>query len=225
MKPVHAVMLVAPLLMTPTFARAEEAAAGLASGGAEASALQNESFVAGGAPDDGRRRTVAIELTPLGLFVGHYGATLEIVPLAHHSLLLSGYYAHSDNQDPEFVPDAAGTTRPPTNTFYGVGGELGYRYYCGRLGPHGFYVGPSFIYGKYSGNLSVERKSIDYQKVGGALDIGYQSILGHVLLGLGVGVQYVYVTTQIPDQNDTFIAAPTMKGVRPRATATVGYAF
>jgi hypothetical protein len=181
-------------------------------------------FVGGGEPET--KKVAAIELTPLGLLVGHYGASIEIVPLAHHGLVLSGYYAYHQNVDPQFVEPLV-QVPPPTNTFSGVGGELGYRYYFGRLGPHGLYLGPSFLLGAYHGDIAGTTASttgVDFHDFGGAFDIGYQAIIGSLLIGLGAGVQYVYVDHALPDQND-FFNVEARAGVSPRAALTLGYGF
>ena len=51
----------------------------------------NLAFVTGGNPD-GHRSWLALELSPLGPFVGHFGGAIELVPMPHHALVLAGYY-------------------------------------------------------------------------------------------------------------------------------------
>lgn len=184
----------------------------------------------GGAPSHGR--IAAIEVTPLGLLVGHYGGSLEIVPLAqaHHGLVLSGFYAQTRAGDPQFIqPDPHNATATPTNTFRGVGGEVGYRYYFGQLGPHGLYIGPSLLLGSYSTDLrsaTFASTHMAFHDLGGAIDVGYQAILGDcILIGIGAGAQYLHVDKVIPDQGDSFANAMTQSGVRPRVALTMGYTF
>lgn len=176
--------------------------------------VESDAFVAGGASWDGAK-TVAIELTPLGLFVGHYGASIEVVPAAHHGIVLSGFYLSTSNR----APSADSTAPPITNTWRGLGGELGYRYYFGARGPHGLYLGPSLLAGSYHG------AGYDFRDLGGALDVGYQAILGPAIIGLSAGAQYVHVDHDIPEQGDLYADVHVRSAVRPRAGLTVGVAF
>jgi hypothetical protein len=189
----------------------------------------SEDVAAGGAPADGARRVVAVEITPLGLFVGHYGGALEIVPAPHHGLVLSAYYARVESGDRQFLqPDPNNPIAIPTNRYTGVGGEIGYRYYFGRLGPHGLYVGPSFLVGSYTADIAgvtAARSSVGYHDIGGALDLGYQALFGPVVVGIGAGVQYVHVDTSLPWSNDLYTEVSTRSAVRPRASFTLGVAF
>jgi hypothetical protein len=185
-----------------------------------------DDFASGGSPGGEHRHALALEVAPLGLFIGHYGASLELMLAAHHGIILSGYYASTENGDPRFVADPnVAHQQAPTNTFTGAGGELGYRYYFGNLGPHGLYFGPSLLFAGYRGRLAVARSVVDYQDFGGAIDVGYQAILDHVVLGIGIGAQYVYVNKTLPDQQDTFTNVHTASGLRPRATLSAGYVF
>lgn len=191
---------------------------------ASAAETEGDPLPGGAAPTDGTRKVAAIEVTPLGLFLGHYGAQLDVVPAPHHGIVLSGYYAHAESVDALF-PDY--TKGGPTNVYDGGGGELGYRYYFGALGPHGLYIGPSLLLGAMSADLATTttaRTHYAWHHVGGAIDVGYQSIVGPVLFGLGAGVQYVHVDRDIPSMGD-LTDIMTRSAVRPRVAVTFGYAF
>src|SRR5262245_55282625 len=76
--------------------------------------------------DEGTRfRSVALQGNPLGFAIGRYSADLEYLPEAHHALHLTpfGYYA---------LPGVS-------DRLSGFGGEIGYRWYSGTHGPHGFF--------------------------------------------------------------------------------------
>jgi len=158
---------------------------------------------------------VALEVTPLGLFVGHYGAQLEIVPLAHHGIVLSGFYMGTSTSVPAADPKAP----PTTHDWHGFGGELGYRYFVTEQGPGGLYFGPSLLVGSYRG------PGVDFRNLGGAVDVGYQAVIEHVLIGLSAGVQYVHVDKEIPADGDPSADVHTQSVVRPRVAVTFGWAF
>ena len=93
------------------------------------------------------------------------------------------------------------------------------------MGPHGLYLGPSIIMGAFRSKVSVETAAasrLNYHNVGSAIDAWNQSILGPLLIGLGVGAQYVCVDTSIPEQRSAFAAVTNRGGVRPRVNVTVG---
>jgi hypothetical protein len=76
-------------------------------------------------------KSVALQGNPLGLIIGRYSADLEYLPVPHHALHFSpvGYFA---------LPGVA-------DEITGFGAEMGYRWYSGLYGPHGFFLGASFI--------------------------------------------------------------------------------
>ena len=116
----------------------------------------------------------------------------------------------------------------PVNRFNGVGGEIGYRYYFGQLGPHGLYLGPSLLLGSYTTDLhgaTTASTHVSFQDIGGALDVGYQAIFGNLLIGMGVGVQYVHASKGLPDQSAVATDALAVSAVRPRAALTIGFTF
>ncbi len=159
-------------------------------------------------------RHFEVEVTPLSYVMRRLPALqLEIIPMSHHALELSGYHFRWITGDDS-----------NNNLFEGWGGELGYRYYFGDRGPRGVFLGPSFLLGRFDGTPKVG-DTVTFWNLGGALDLGYQALLLDRLgLGLGVGIQYTAVTEEIPRQE---LPASTIAnaGVRPRIVLSFGAAF
>lgn len=65
-------------------------------------------------------RRFAIYVNPLSLIVDRYGASIEVLLASHHAIEAGAYYVYS------------ATNADASNTFEGVGGELGYRFYLGQ---------------------------------------------------------------------------------------------
>ncbi len=166
----------------------------------------------------GRYNPVAVTWNPLGLMVGgRVSFNLEWAPVTHHVVILSPHFANA-SQDVSISPDV---TR--SNTFSGVGGEVGYRYYTGRKGMNGVFVGPSLVGGVYNANLVTGEQA--FTNFGVAADVGVQQIFfDHLALGAGVGVMYLNVSRDFGDLS----AGPSTiaeQGVKPRFLAQAGYAF
>ncbi len=171
------------------------------------------------------RRILAIEWNPLPLFtIGKLSANVVFVPVDHHALVLSPFYAWTSTA-PIYIFDDAGTpTQLPEQKFKGFGGEIGYRYYFGEGGPRGFFVGPSLILASFTATAADASKT-HFFDVGVAADAGYEVLIAdNVALSLGGGLQYVATTKSIPDQQfPARIYANS--GLRPRVLASVGWAF
>ena len=172
--------------------------------------------------DEGPRfRSIALQGNPLGFAIGRYSADIEYLPEAHHALHLTpfAYYA---------LPGVA-------DRLSGFGAEVGYRWYSGRRGPHGFFLGASFVAGEleYVHGASAPppfdlSDDTQFVELGGAIDGGYQVIvLGNLAVGVGAGAQYIVDTIQPHfefekhPRQDLFYGA----GLRPRALLSVGAAF
>lgn len=172
--------------------------------------------------DEGVRfKSVALEGNPLGLAIGRYSADLEYLPAPHHALHLSpvGYFA---------LPGVA-------DELTGGGAEMGYRWYSGLYGPHGFFVGASFIalsltyiHSALAGVPLDASEDTSFVQLGGALDAGFQVIiLGNFAAGVGLGAEYTADTLQphfeSPNRpwRDLFYGP----GLRPRALLSLGTAF
>jgi hypothetical protein len=168
--------------------------------------------------NEGDYKSMTLEVNPLGPLVGQWGAALEVVPLRHHALILSPYYF---------------TTRTgiePQNSFRGVGGEIGYRYYTGSAGPRGIFLGPSLLVGAYTAQGSATQPnapdppSIGFYNLGLAIDVGYQAVIDNFLIGIGAGAQTMYVTKTFPDQ-EWPSSVHTNSRIYPRMLLSFGYAF
>lgn len=166
----------------------------------------------------GNYHAVAVEWNPLGIFVGgRLSFQGEIVPSEHHALELSANFVHTTSDV------AIGNSATIQQTFTGAGGEVGYRYYTGRRGPNGFFVGPSFIAGLYNASLPQNEQS--FSNIGIAVDVGLQKIFfEHLVVGGGVGLQWTTVSHDFADlpTNASIIAGG---GLKPRLLLALGYAF
>jgi len=169
-----------------------------------------------GQPEEPHPFTIA--LNPLGLFVGRYSISLEYQPVLHHAITLNPFYNHTTITDT--VTDAN------YGTLNGGGAELGYRYYTGRKGPNGFFVGPSFLFGSYSQSIN-NSKSDSFTAFGGAVDVGGQAVIGPgFVIGGGFGMQYTKTSKNIATDNLNLATVLIASGgVRPRFLFSVGYAF
>jgi hypothetical protein len=166
-------------------------------------------------------KSVALQGNPLDLIIGRFSADLEYLPDVHHALHLSPhtYYALPGTDD----------------ELDGFGTEAGYRYYFGTYGPHGLFMGASFLFGQYHYvHISSYDPSLDppddthYYSFGGALDVGWQAIvLGNFAVGAGGGVQYTYFDKQPHFEyahhpwHDLLYGS----GLRPRVLVALGAAF
>lgn len=213
-----------PLLVATSLARAETAEAAPAA--AEAAAEPAEAAAPDGADPAsseelasqltqprGERRHLVVAFNPFTLQLERYGGVVEIVPVSHHAIVASLFYAHTETNEDSFH-----------NRFRGVGGEIGYRYYTGHDGPRGFYVSPSLLLGAYDA-IPARGEAQSFVNYGAALDVGYQAtVADRWVVGLGVGLQYSQPDTTFPQQElpASVYANP---GVRPRLLLALGLAF
>lgn len=157
-------------------------------------------------------RRLALYFNPLSLLVDRYGASLEVMLASHHAVVAGAYYVY------------CATNSDSANLFEGVGGELGYRFYLGRNGPRGFYVGPSFSIAALTA-VPQAGPSVGYLDLGGALDLGYQALVAdRVLVGIGAGAQYTVATRSFPQQ-EVPASVYANGGLRPRVSLAIGVAF
>jgi hypothetical protein len=173
------------------------------------------------------RRVVAVEFNPLSLIIGRLSANVVVAPTDHYSLILSPFYAWATTQ-PIYVSPSDGSGPPtlplPTQHFSGFGSELGYRYYFGRGGPRGFFVGPSLIAGWFTATAQ-NGSQLQYLDYGLAADVGYEMLVAdRVALSLGGGLQYTTTSKSLPNQQfpaEIYANA----GLRPRVLLSCGWAF
>jgi hypothetical protein len=172
--------------------------------------------------DEGIRfKSLAVQGNPLDLAIGRYSADLEYLPDTHHTL--------------HFTPFAYYALPGASDQLTGFGGELGYRWYSGTHGAHGFFIGGSFIAAEleYTHKTSAPGAldtpdDTQFTELGGAVDVGYQVIvLGNLATGVGAGAQYL---VDKPRPQFEFLTHPWHDllygpGMRPRLLLSVGAAF
>jgi hypothetical protein len=171
------------------------------------------------------RRVFAVEWNPLPLFtIGKLSANLLFVPVSHHAVILSPFYAWTTTAPIRVFDDMGTATQLPQQKFSGYGAELGYRYYFEEGGPRGFFLGPSLIAGSFvaTAQNGTDTSYLDY---GAAADIGYETLVAErVALSLGAGVQYTTTSKSIPHQQfPAQLYANDL--VRPRLLLALGWAF
>jgi hypothetical protein len=178
-------------------------------------------------PEGEAMKTIALEANPLAIAVGRYSMNLEYMIAAHHAIVISPYIFFA-------VPGA-------NTEVDAYGGEIGYRYYTGKHGPEGWFLGGSVAFGTFTyqhnaptvnrasdGLLLDESVNTEYDSIGGAVDAGYQVLLQeHVVVGLGAGIEYRYLTLepdfQPYDHADQWLVYGP--GFRPRLLFSMGGAL
>ena len=160
----------------------------------------------------------AIGVNPLGLIVGgRYSIQAEWAPVTHNVILISPHFIHTSGDI------ATGPNTKDSQTFTGVGGEIGYRYYTGHRGMNGVFIGPSIIVGAYNASLLGNDQA--FTDIGGAVDVGFKGLIAdHLALGGGIGIEYLHVSHDFGDL-PTAQAAIASSGVKPRLLFEAGYAF
>jgi hypothetical protein len=171
-------------------------------------------------------KRVAIALNPLALAIGRYSIQGEYLVSLHHAVTLNPFYTNAP------VRVTVGSQEVDGGSLTGFGTELGYRYYSGRKGPEGFFVGPSLLFGSFSqsGATGISGRpatSDSFVAYGGAIDIGGQGIVGPgIVLGAGVGLQYTATSEDITTSNLNLASAIIAGGgLRPRFLLHAGFAF
>lgn len=172
-------------------------------------------------------KQLAVEFNPLSLIIGRYSAQVEYLPVLHHGFVLNPHY---DSVSFELTVSAAGEEYTYEEGFSGFGGEIGYRYYTGRNGPNGFFIGPSFLVGRYStkGSELEEWDQKSFTSLGWAVDLGGQGVIGPgIVLGIGVGMQQTKNSINADQFGELPLSAEILvgSGVRPRFLLALGYAF
>ncbi|CAN5750612.1 hypothetical protein BH11MYX4_BH11MYX4_07250 [soil metagenome] len=183
---------------------------------------------AGPAPDASPLKRFAIEINPLAVGIGRYSLQAEAVVAKHHAITANPFFVH--------LPMRYELAAIDGGTLTGFGGELGYRFYSGSGGPEGFFIGPSAIFAAYS-NEGGGPGTEPFTTFGAAADIGGQLMLGPgVVLGAGLGVQYLRPSTGYGGacsggcaysaaDLDASSRRIVEGGVSPRILLAMGYAF
>ena len=131
----------------------------------------------------------ALTLNALNLLAVRASVNFEVLPAVHHSIIL--------NPSIMYWPSSGSSQWSLTVARV----ELGYRFYSGKKGANGFFIGPSFLfnyssrtdYEEYyrdgSDSFSVDTESTD--AVGVAIDLGGQYVSDNgFTIGGGIGVEY-----------------------------------
>ncbi|HET7543651.1 MAG TPA: hypothetical protein VFK05_27450 [Polyangiaceae bacterium] len=157
---------------------------------------------------------------PIGLFVGRYSIQAEYQPVLHHAITLNPFYDHTS------VKVTTNGVEEDIGSVSGGGAELGYRYYTGRKGPNGFFVGPSFLFAAYT-QTQTGVPDLSFTSFGAAVDVGGQAVIGSgFVIGGGFGMQWTKNSKDINTDNYNFTSALIAgDGVRPRFLFSLGYAF
>jgi hypothetical protein len=166
----------------------------------------------------GRFTPFALEYQVLGpFFGGRLAITAEWSPATHHAILISPQFVHTTQH--------VNVTQDSTiqQSYTGGGGEIGYRYYSGRRGMNGLYIGPSVLAGVY--NASLPDGDHAFTNIGLAVDAGIQAIIAnHLIVGGGGGIEYLSVSKNFNDVpgGASYVA---QRGLKPRVGIQVGYGF
>jgi hypothetical protein len=172
------------------------------------------------------RRVVAIDWNPLTVFIAKVSVDIVIVPVNHHALVLVPFYASTTTAPLATAnTDANGTIiQLPQQSFWGFGGEIGYRYYSAVGGPRGFFAGPSFLVGAMTAKAANGAET-SFQNYGFALDVGYEALVAdRIALVLGGGAQYQVTSKSIPDQ-ELPASLYANRRFAPRVLLALGVAF
>lgn len=166
----------------------------------------------------GSYKPFAVEVNPLGLFLGgRFSVQAEWAPVTHHAVMVNPHIIRTSHDVATGLNDTA------NQTFTGVGGELGYRYYSGNRGMNGIFVGPALILGAYNASVAGQDKA--FVDVGVAVDVGVKTIIADsVALGGGVGLEYLNVSQDFGDLPSS-ASAIASTGFKPRLILEAGYAF
>jgi hypothetical protein len=173
-------------------------------------------------------RPVTLTLNPAPMALGRYGGNLEIVPLPHHAIVLSGYMQTFPAwMLRRLLPSNVEVGAPPSRP----GGEIGYRFYTGARGASGLFLGPSavampIVYPHLGPDLKGDVAS--FYAYGGAFDIGLQAITdAGFTIGGGLGVMYLAYTPPASVTPPPGVSAPSFiePHILPRALIAAGWSF
>jgi MYXO-CTERM domain-containing protein len=197
--------LLAPIVLSSTYARAD----------AEASAAPAVAPELSDAPlgARGEARRFALSWNPFTLHLERASLNLEVLARSHHVAVITLFGARTKTNEDSYE-----------NVFEGLGGELGYRWYSGHDGPRGLYVGPSLLLARFWA-VPARGETIPFWNLGLAVDVGWQAIVAdRWVVGVGAGAQYTVPTASFPAQ-ELPASVYAIRGLRPRLLMALGYAF
>jgi hypothetical protein len=167
-------------------------------------------------------KSFVILANPLAMAIGRYSIQAEYLPAVHHAITLNPVYTHAP------VTVTVDGEEIDAGSLNGFGGELGYKFYTGRKGPNGFFVGPSFLFASYSSSQTGTADR-SFTSLGFAVDIGGQGVIGPgFTIGGGFGLQWTKNSEEATrDVSSLNLASEVIAGagLRPRFLFTIGYAF
>jgi hypothetical protein len=174
-------------------------------------------------------RRLSIELNPLSIAGGRYGLNVEVAPFVHHVLVASAYYQTFQPYVLErLMPKAVDSSHGAPAK---VGGEVGYRFYSGRRGANGFFIGASgvlmpLVLPRVTPEFKAEPAS--FYAYGGALDVGIQGITDSGFT-IGAGVGAMYLAYNAPESAKLPANVPPVKAYEPhflpRVLLAAGWSF
>jgi hypothetical protein len=171
------------------------------------------------------RRYVALEINPLaGLALHRWGGDIIIAPLEHHAIIVNPFHASAQTYPINLYDDNGNPIKLPVQQFSGWGAELGYRYYSGRGGLRGLFLGPSLFADWMTVNAQ-DGSQTKYIYYGVAADVGYQALItDRVSLSVGAGLQYGLPNKDLPRQGfqAKYYANPILL---PRLLISIGWAL
>jgi hypothetical protein len=166
------------------------------------------------------RRWLALTINPVAPLAGRWGGNVEILPVVHHGIVLSGSYVSRSDCCTSTPSDTAGASPQNSPLIHGGFGEIGYRYYTSRRGPEGLFFGPSLVAG---GVVLGDAETVTM--VGAAIDVGGQFMFHGFVFGAGAGVQALHASRLVTKTDDPLVDTLTQSMVSPRVLAMVGYAL
>jgi len=184
----------------------------------------------------GEPRHFTLTWNPFTLFAVRAQLMLEAMLTDHHVISLSLYYGGTRTNEvysPSCMAMDSAHSCANTTLFQGFGGEIGYRWYSGTAGPRGFYIGPSFLLGRFEATPTVgagtsaqmNGTSTPFWNIGGAIDAGWQALIAdRFVAGLGGGLEYTVPTQSFPTQ-DLPASVYANRGLHPRILLGLGVAF
>ena len=162
---------------------------------------------------EGEMRRIALSWNPFTLHLTRVSLNAELLIASHHGVMITPFYASTTTNTDSFE-----------NVFRGWGGEIGYRYYSGKNGARGFFIGPSLLLGFYDA-IPKRGDKVPFTNWGGALDVGWQALVAdRWVVGLGTGVQYTVPSATFPSQ-ELPASVYASRGLRPRLLLALGVAF
>ena len=155
----------------------------------------------------------AVGFNPLAIAIGRYGGDLQRLMAPGQALVVNVHVDYASHDWPAMQYDRNAPV-------WGLGGEVGWRWYPSSPGMRGLFLGATLIGGWYSVDYYSQRLGLP--GVGLAADIGGQAdVGGAVFVTVGGGLQYLW-TTSYPKDLAPGVSQVIGAGVDPRLLFTIG---